>query len=196
VPSITMRAAEPAYRSDGRGAGNISTSSTFGSDRTGRRRADRRRPVARVDAVAPADGSRSHNREARNRAAQGQPGTNGPRQCERRRAAQGEPGTNGLRHCQGFRAEPAAQDISSPPRPIAAPTRKPVPTLPPQHSAGARPSAVAARRTVVAIRARGRSKSPVHKLKTASLYREKVSRRAPHCWPRQNVHPLRAYRHI
>src|ERR1700675_1076749 len=60
------RAAEPTYRSDGLGAGNISTSSTFVSDRTGRRRADRRRPVARVDAVAPADGARSHNREARN----------------------------------------------------------------------------------------------------------------------------------
>ena len=47
-----------------------------------------------------------------------QPGTNGPRQCERRRAAQGEPGTNGPHHCQGFRgqgfrAEPAAQDISA-----------------------------------------------------------------------------------
>jgi len=84
-----------------------------GSDRTGRRCADRRRPVARVDAVAPVDGARSRNPGARNRAAQGRPGTNGPRQCERRRAAQGQPGTNGPRHCQGFRAEPAAQDISA-----------------------------------------------------------------------------------
>src|SRR3982074_2772940 len=77
------------------GEDSTSTTSTSGSDRTGRRRADRHRPVARVDAVAPVDGARSRNPGAKNRAAPGQPGTNGPRQCERRRAAQGEPGTNG-----------------------------------------------------------------------------------------------------
>src|ERR1700694_4232150 len=125
------RAAEPTCRSGGRGEDSTSTTSTSGSDRTGRRRADRRRFVARVDAVAPVDGARSRNPGARNRAAQGQPGTNvprqcerrraahghpapnGPRQCERRRAVQGEPGTNRPRHCQGFRAEPTAQDTNA-----------------------------------------------------------------------------------
>jgi hypothetical protein len=62
------RAAEPTYRSGGRGEDSTSTTSTSGSDRTGRRRADRRRPVARVDAVAPVDGARSRNPGARNRA--------------------------------------------------------------------------------------------------------------------------------
>jgi hypothetical protein len=33
-------------------------------------------------------------------------------------------------------------------------------------------------------------------LRTASLYQEMVSRRAPHRWPCQNVHPLKAYQHI
>ncbi len=70
-------------------------------------------PVARVDAGAAVDGARSRNPGARNRAAQGRPGTNGPRQCEHRRAAQGEPGTNGPCPCQGFGAEPAAQDVSA-----------------------------------------------------------------------------------
>ena len=37
---------------------------------------------------------------------------------------------------------------------------------------------------------------PSTELKTASLYREMASRRAPHCWPYRNVHPLEAYRHI
>ena len=90
-----FRAAEPTYRSGGRGEDSTPTTSTSGSERTGRRRADRRRPVARVDAVAPVDGARSRNPGARNRTAQGQPGTNGPR------------------YCQGFRAEPSAQDISA-----------------------------------------------------------------------------------
>jgi len=36
----------------------------------------------------------------------------------------------------------------------------------------------------------------VGKLKTALLYREMVSRRVPHGWPRQNVHPPTAFRHI
>src|SRR6266403_2301713 len=87
-----LRAAEPTYCSGGRGDDSTSTTCTFGSVRTGGRCADRRRPVARVDAVAPVDGARSRNPGASNRTAQGQPGTNGPR------------------HCQGFRAEPAAQD--------------------------------------------------------------------------------------
>ncbi len=101
------RAAEPG----GHGEDSTSTTSTSGSDRAGRRRAHGRRPVARVDAIAPVDGARSRNRGAKNRAAQGQPGTNGPRQCEPRRATQDEPGTtNGPRHCHGFRADPAAQD--------------------------------------------------------------------------------------
>jgi hypothetical protein len=37
---------------------------------------------------------------------------------------------------------------------------------------------------------------PVRKLKTASRYRGMASRRAPHYWPCQIVHPLKAYRHI
>src|SRR6267143_1816841 len=36
----------------------------------------------------------------------------------------------------------------------------------------------------------------LRKLKKALLYREMVSRRAPHGWRRQNVHPLKAFRHI
>ena len=80
--------------------------------------AGRRRPVARVDAIAPVDRARSRNARASNRAAQGKPATNGPRPCKRYRSAQGEPGTNGPRHCQGFRgqdfrAEPAAEDVSA-----------------------------------------------------------------------------------
>ena len=100
------------------GEDSTSTAGSSGSERTGRRRADRRRPAARVEAVAPVDGARSRNPGARHRAAQGRPGANGPRQCEHRRAAEGEPGTNGPHHClrgQGFRgqgSEPAAQHIS------------------------------------------------------------------------------------
>jgi hypothetical protein len=44
---------------------------TSGSGRTARRRAARRRPVARIGAAAPVDGARSRNRGATNRAAQG-----------------------------------------------------------------------------------------------------------------------------
>ena len=82
------RAAEPPYRSGDRGEDGTSATGTSSSDPTGRCRADRRRrPVSRVGAVAPVDGARSCNRGARDRAAQDQPGTNGPRQCGARRAA-------------------------------------------------------------------------------------------------------------
>ena len=46
---------------------NVDTNNTFGS--TGNRRADRRRSVARLDAVAPVDGTRHRNPGARNRVA-------------------------------------------------------------------------------------------------------------------------------
>ena len=51
------RAAEPICRSGGRGENSTSTTSTSGSDRTGRRRADRRHLVDRIDAIAPVDGA-------------------------------------------------------------------------------------------------------------------------------------------
>ena len=79
-----LRAAGPTYRSGGRGADSISTSSTSGSDRIARRRADSRSGVFRAGAVAPDNGARSRKRGARDRAAQGEPGTNGPRQCKDR----------------------------------------------------------------------------------------------------------------
>ena len=60
----------------------------------------RRRPVARLGAVAPVDGARCRSHGAIDRADQGQPGTNGPRHCQDFRG-------------QGFRAEPAAQDVSA-----------------------------------------------------------------------------------
>ena len=66
------RAAEPTYRSGGRGEHSASTTGTSGSDRPGRRRADYCRPVSRNAAAAPVDGARSRNRGARDRAAQGQ----------------------------------------------------------------------------------------------------------------------------
>jgi hypothetical protein len=47
--------------------------------------------------LAPDDGARSRKRGARDRAAQDQPGTNGPRQRKPRPAAQGGAGTNGSR---------------------------------------------------------------------------------------------------
>src|ERR1700738_4685137 len=114
------RATEPTCRSGVRGDGSTSATGTSGAARSGRRCADRSCPISRIGAVAPVDGARSRNRGARDRTAQGQhraaqdqPGTNDPRQCEGRRAVQGEPRTNGARYCQRFRAEPAAQDISA-----------------------------------------------------------------------------------
>ena len=71
----------------------------------------------RAGAVAPDDGARSRKRGAGDRAAQGEPGTSRPRQCQGHRGTQGEPGANdapdrqAFRAQQGFRAEPAAQDI-------------------------------------------------------------------------------------
>src|SRR5260370_21590574 len=81
------RAAEPTYRSVGRGEDGTSATGTSGSDRTGGCRDDCRRPVSRVGAAAPVDGARSFSCGATDRAAQDQPGTNGPRQCRVRRAA-------------------------------------------------------------------------------------------------------------
>ncbi len=63
---------------------SISTSSTSGSDRIPRRRANSRPGVCRAGAVAPDDGARSRKCGARDRAAQGEPGTNGQRQCKGR----------------------------------------------------------------------------------------------------------------
>ena len=77
------RATGATCRSGERGVGSTSTTSTSGSGRTARRRAARRRPVARNGAAAPVDGARSRNRGAKNRAAQGQ-----------HRSAQGQPATN------------------------------------------------------------------------------------------------------
>jgi len=51
------RGAELTYHSGGHGEDSTSTTSSSGSDRTGWRRADRRRRAARVDAVAPVDGT-------------------------------------------------------------------------------------------------------------------------------------------
>ena len=63
------RAAEPTYRSGGRGECSTTTTSTSGSDRIRNRRTDRRRPISRNDAVASVDGARSRSRGARDRTA-------------------------------------------------------------------------------------------------------------------------------
>jgi hypothetical protein len=97
-----FRATGPTCRSGGRRERSTSATGSSGSDRTGRRRTDRRRPISRIDAVASVDGARSRERGARDRADQGQ-----------HRADQGQPATNAPRCCQAFRAEPAAQDISA-----------------------------------------------------------------------------------
>ena len=97
-----FRATGPTCRSGGRRERSTSATGSSGSDRTGRRRANRHRPVSRLGAVAPVDGARSRERGARDRAAQGQ-----------HPADQGQPATNVPRRCQGFRAELAAQDISA-----------------------------------------------------------------------------------
>ena len=117
------RAAEPTCRSGGRGEDITSATSTSGSNRTGRRRADRRghRRVARVDAVAPVDGARSRNRGARNRAAQ--PKNKWPALLPRLPSRTFGPRYQRFRHGR-----------------LHVPTHKPVPTLP-SPQAAARPQA-------------------------------------------------------
>ena len=50
--------------------------------------------VPGADAIAAVHGARYRHRGAGGRTAQGEPGTNGRRQCQRDRAAKGEPGTD------------------------------------------------------------------------------------------------------
>ena len=78
--------AEHTERSGGHGGASTSATSTSGSDRTARRRADGRARACRAGTVGPDDNARSRKRRANDRTAQDQPGTNGPRQCEGRRA--------------------------------------------------------------------------------------------------------------
>ena len=141
-----FRAAGPIDRSTGRGDPRASAINTFSSRGPAGRRADSRPDSARTGAVAPYDGARSRKPGAGDRAAQGEPGTNGPRQCEGHRGTQGEPGANDAPYRQDLAEQISEQSLrpktsatSGPPLPPIA-AQKPVPVRqPPQ--ARARPQA-------------------------------------------------------
>jgi hypothetical protein len=124
------RATEPTEYSGGRGGASTSATSTSGSDRTARRRADGRPSASRAGTVAPDDNARSRKRRARDRAAQDQPGTNSPRQSEDRRASQGARRTDSSVIAKASGQDPRPKTSAPPPRPITTPTREPARTRP------------------------------------------------------------------
>ena len=148
------------WHSAGRGDPGTSAINAFGSDGPAGRHAGSRPDSTRAGAVAPDDGARSRKRGAGDRAAQGEPGTSGPRQCEDHRGTQGEPGANDapyrqdFRAQQGFRAEPAAPDIGAS---AAAGCRSEAcagASVAASQSASAGPNAVAARGRPVVVNGR------------------------------------------
>ena len=152
------RATEPIWRSTGRGHSRASAIDTLGPDGRAGRRAGSRPDSGRAGAVAPDDGARSRKRGAGDRAAQGKPGTNGPRQCEGHRGDQGEPGANDAPHRQAFRHNKVSEQDLRPRTtaptvpPIAAPTQTCAgASVAASQGAAAGPDTVAARRRPVVV---------------------------------------------